>query len=232
MVRVTIGVLPTGTPTPAPALATPGDTATPTPSAAELTVRSDAHCREGPGQFRGALAVLSAGQTAPILGTNPDSSWWQIAVPGGSRHCWVSASLVETRGSLTGIPLVASPATQAPTALAAAALLDVQAPTISGLQAAPAVILILGPGCPAYSRTAVVSAQIGDASGIASAEAAWSLGGSIGTTAMSGSGEIFTAVLGPCAQVGTLEIVVSARDAVGNQADAGPVTVPVMNCIE
>jgi hypothetical protein len=53
---------------------------------------------------------LNIGQTAQIVGKNPDGSWWYIIDPFGSgRNCWVSVSVTNAAGNLAVIPVVETP---------------------------------------------------------------------------------------------------------------------------
>ena len=68
------------------------------------------NCRFGPGTVWVVLSGLSVGQTAQIIGRSADFNWWYIVDPlNGSKNCWVSASVVNTAGNLTPIPVVETP---------------------------------------------------------------------------------------------------------------------------
>jgi hypothetical protein len=85
---------------------------TPTPPADETptaTFTANANCRRGASTDHEIVTVLRAGQTAPIVGRNADSSWWLIQVPGSDIRCWVGGKFVTPRGNLNGIPFVESP---------------------------------------------------------------------------------------------------------------------------
>jgi len=58
------------------------------------------------------VVVLNPGQTAEIVGKNPDGSWWYVKNPflQGS-FCWISVAFTSTSGNLGGIPLAAVPPT-------------------------------------------------------------------------------------------------------------------------
>lgn len=86
--------------------------ATSTPSVPIAFPRDvNVNCRLGPGTAWVTISALLVGQTSQIAGRNSDGSWWNITDPQNSgRRCWVSGSVVNTGGNLTGIPVVESPA--------------------------------------------------------------------------------------------------------------------------
>jgi hypothetical protein len=97
---------PTDTPT---ATSVPPTAVSTTP---ELTpIDKDVNCRFGPTTFFLSVGFVKVGQTVPILGTNPDHSWWQIQNPQdiAGHFCWVAGSVVNTLGDLSLIPVVAIP---------------------------------------------------------------------------------------------------------------------------
>jgi hypothetical protein len=73
------------------------------------TLLHNANCRRGPGTEYDIVTNLPQGLTAPIVGRNPDSSWWQVQVPGTQTRCWVSGENVETSGDTGGVPIVEPP---------------------------------------------------------------------------------------------------------------------------
>jgi hypothetical protein len=110
---------------------------------------------------------------------------------------------------------------------------DLIPPRISSPQASLPMILIVGAGCPTYSRTTVVSAAVTDEGGVSSVTARWSIGGEAGEVSMSPAGRgTYQAVIGPVNSVGQMMITISAADTAGNTAKAGPVVVQVLTCIE
>jgi len=117
-VTIVIGSVsrPTSTPwvtlTPIPDLsATPTFTATPTLTptlgAPIVTATQDANCRLGPDTAYGVRSGLPAGQTAPIVGRNTDSSWWVINI--GGSECWIWGQLVAVTGDTSRVPVVTPP---------------------------------------------------------------------------------------------------------------------------
>ncbi|HXF85291.1 MAG TPA: hypothetical protein VNK49_07875 [Anaerolineales bacterium] len=88
--------LPTLTFTPAVPVAFPKDVAV--------------NCRFGPGTAWVVLSGLNVGQSAQILGRSTDGNWWYIVDPfGAGRNCWVAASVVNTAGNVTLVPVFEAP---------------------------------------------------------------------------------------------------------------------------
>jgi hypothetical protein len=68
------------------------------------------NCRFGPGTGWVVLSGLQIGQTYQIVGKSADFNWWYIVDPqNANRNCWVAASVVNTAGNLSPIPIVATP---------------------------------------------------------------------------------------------------------------------------
>ena len=86
--------LPTLTPTPTIPIAWPSD--------------KGVNCRYGPSTDWVSVGSLLVGQTAEIQGRNDDSSWWYVTNP-DSGHCWVAASVTNTAGNLSNLPIIAPP---------------------------------------------------------------------------------------------------------------------------
>ncbi len=91
---------------------TPTITPTATPSVPMVTPLDEAvNCRFGPSTVYEQVAALLVGAYAQVLAKNADGSWWQVENPsGGGEKCWVSSSVVNTSGDLSGLPVVAAPA--------------------------------------------------------------------------------------------------------------------------
>ncbi len=104
--------LPTDTPTETPLPTdTPPPTLTSTPTIPIAFPKEVAvNCRYGPGTTWIALSGLSVGQTAQIIGRSADFNWWYVVDPlNGNGNCWVAASVTNTAGNLTPIPVVETP---------------------------------------------------------------------------------------------------------------------------
>lgn len=91
--------------------ATSPPTASPTPSVPVAFPRDVAvNCRLGPGTGWIVLSGLSVGATSQITGVSSDRGWWQIIDPlNSSRRCWVAASVTNTAGNVSNIPVVEAP---------------------------------------------------------------------------------------------------------------------------
>jgi CSLREA domain-containing protein len=91
---------------------TPTATLTPTEtqSTPTATLRQTANCRRGAGTDYDIVTKLRDGLIVPIVGRNPDSSWWQVQVPGTQVRCWLAGENVETSGDLSKVPVVESEA--------------------------------------------------------------------------------------------------------------------------
>jgi parallel beta-helix repeat protein len=86
--------------------ATASPTQTLSPSGPTATLRQNANCRRGPGTEYDSVTNLPQGLTAPITGRNPDSSWWQVQVPGTQTRCWLAGENVDTSGDTGQVPIV------------------------------------------------------------------------------------------------------------------------------
>lgn len=106
------GLVPTETATiTPPPTDTPPPTLTTTPTIPIAFPKDVAvNCRFGPGTGWIVLSGLQLGQTSQIMGKSGDFNWWFIVDPQNSnRNCWVAASVVNTAGNLSPIPIVATP---------------------------------------------------------------------------------------------------------------------------
>jgi uncharacterized protein YraI len=101
----TVAALPSPTPQPSA-----------TPAAAVITVTSDSlNLRSGPGENYARIGSLGRGDTAQVLGTIPDFSWFYVQTAGGLG--WVRAqfvSLFNPAGGLNGLSQVPIPPTPTP----------------------------------------------------------------------------------------------------------------------
>lgn len=113
-------------PTPLPASPTPPlpiptvepATATPPPVAATseaptativpaVIAVADVNVRSGPGLDYDVVFTLTAGDKAPITGTDSTGQWWQVQLENGATG-WVLGQLVSTEGPVEGAPIVAN----------------------------------------------------------------------------------------------------------------------------
>jgi dipeptidyl aminopeptidase/acylaminoacyl peptidase len=77
----------------------------------------DVNIRTGPGVQYNRDGFLFTGETARILGRDPESSWWKIECPGRSdgSSCWVSGGAQYTKvTNAAGVPVAAVPPTSTP----------------------------------------------------------------------------------------------------------------------
>ena len=77
--------------------------------------------RKGPGFGYDKIGTLDLGQSAPVIGRNADSSWWQIRFAAVTEGVgWVIAELITVNGDTSGLAVAEAPAlpTQAPVAQA------------------------------------------------------------------------------------------------------------------
>ncbi|MBN2086035.1 MAG: right-handed parallel beta-helix repeat-containing protein [Anaerolineales bacterium] len=81
-------------------------TPTPTSSIPAASMRNNANCRRGPGTDYDIVTSLPPGLTVPIIGRNPNNSWWQVQVPGTQTQCWVFGENAEASGDVSGVPIV------------------------------------------------------------------------------------------------------------------------------
>jgi len=104
---------PTPVPTPtltasAPVTETVAET-TGAPAAAEAFLKAAGttriNVRSGPGLAWDRITNIASGQEYPIIGTNPDRSWWRILV--GDQPGWVSSQVSTVRGNLDAVPVIA-----------------------------------------------------------------------------------------------------------------------------
>lgn len=101
--------------TPTPGLEGTAIAPTAEPGIAMVTAISNAPLYAGPGTVYPTVGTILAGQTAEVVGSSADRSWWVVRFPAAaSGQGWVTASLVEA--SNTGnVPVVAPPPTPQPT---------------------------------------------------------------------------------------------------------------------
>jgi uncharacterized protein YgiM (DUF1202 family) len=112
----------TATPTKA---ATPTITSSPTntvppaptvPGAPAVTAIDNANVREGPSVDFKVVGALLKGQSATILGRDPNAPWFYITFTvGQGGKGWIAASTVTTSGDINSVPTLNPPPTYTPT---------------------------------------------------------------------------------------------------------------------
>src|SRR5947209_1326935 len=92
--------------------APPGQAASPTLPANRAEIFQDVNVRAGPGTDYDQVGVLIPGQTSPIIGRNPDGTWFEIEYVGGPDGTgWVFKDLVRVLGDLNTMPTIEPPPT-------------------------------------------------------------------------------------------------------------------------
>lgn len=90
---------------------------TETPTGPQVQALVDLNVRTGPGVAYSTNSFLLEGETAVIIGKDPDGSWWKIACPARAEtaQCWVSGKAQYTAVSNTeSVPVAEIPATPTP----------------------------------------------------------------------------------------------------------------------
>jgi murein DD-endopeptidase MepM/ murein hydrolase activator NlpD len=96
---------------------TPTSTATVAPPecARQLTIKTSANCRGGPGMNYPVVKALAADIRLDVLGQNKIEglTWWLVGLANSPTVCWVSDNLVSLTGDSSAecVPLVNAPAT-------------------------------------------------------------------------------------------------------------------------
>jgi CARDB/Bacterial Ig domain len=106
---------PTTVPTSTPQLPTntPEPTATFTPSVPMAVVINGANLRRGPGTvFEPPVGSIAANQEAELVAVNPARDWYKIRY--FNSTAWIFASLVQTSGDVSSLPVDAGPPTPIP----------------------------------------------------------------------------------------------------------------------
>ncbi|TFG39299.1 MAG: hypothetical protein E4H44_02360 [Candidatus Aminicenantes bacterium] len=185
----------------------------------------NANCREGPGTEYGIYASLLLGEQADIKGSLANNSWFLVALAGRSSNCWISASVVDTLGSLDEIGIAAAPPPPAdvaeplPEPAVPAPAADTTPPGIFGAATNKQIM------CASDKVTSNVVAF--DEGGINKVYANWNIINSNGDVAESGNvnytpipsiENAYTGVFGTFTYTGTLSINGTILDNAGNSA--------------
>jgi hypothetical protein len=82
-----------------------------------LTITQGANVRSGPGVDYPVVGGIKAGDTAPVMGRDASSSWYEISYKGGFAGLgWISTVTASYSGDKSQLRVVAAPAILAPTA--------------------------------------------------------------------------------------------------------------------
>jgi hypothetical protein len=91
---------------------TPSQTPSSTASIPLVSVSVQTNCRSGPGAEYDLLGVLPVGQTAQVLGQDPNSGYWIIRLPSNPAIiCWLWGQHSTVLGNTAGLPVYAPPPT-------------------------------------------------------------------------------------------------------------------------
>jgi uncharacterized protein YgiM (DUF1202 family) len=73
-----------------------------------LVTQGPSRVRTGPGLNYADYYFLSGGTRLPILGRNPDSTWWAVPGPGDGPgpYGWISATIVTVEGDTNDLPVL------------------------------------------------------------------------------------------------------------------------------
>jgi len=86
------------------------------PGVPAVTALDNANVREGPSVAFKIVGALLKGQSATILGRDPNAPWYYITFTSGQGgKGWIAASTVTTSGDISTVPLVNPPPTYTPT---------------------------------------------------------------------------------------------------------------------
>jgi uncharacterized protein YraI len=89
----------------------------PAPQAPLVVAVTTVNVRTGPGETFDTLGVLLQNQAAPVVGINPEGTWWQIQIPVevfATGLAWISASYVYPVNT-NNVPIVTPPTPPTPT---------------------------------------------------------------------------------------------------------------------
>ena len=239
----TVTVTPTGT---QPTLTSTPETPQP-PGEPSVTADTDANCRYGPSTLFDVYGYLLAGQSAGLSGRLADNSWFLVTLPGKTEECYVSASVVSVVGELGAVPVVQPPPppitdtptpTFTPTYTPTTQVPDTTPPTVISATFNPTTIMKEGPGCPGYSRTAILTVRAQDNVAISSVIANWVLRDTSNAEVASGSinlnfsgGDSYQVTFGPFNSDGTLYVNGTVKDTSGNTSPFSQ-QITVLACIE
>lgn len=104
--------VPTPTPSPTPL---PTTALSATPAIPTFTLHENAFCRKGPDGSYPDVTAIPNGDTVEILGVSQDGFWYFVYWRRFDARCWVAAATGQTSGNSQGVPVLAAPATSAPT---------------------------------------------------------------------------------------------------------------------
>ena len=78
-----------------------------TPPISTVVFLQNSSCREKPGSEHHAAGYFNFGDTAEVVGRNPNLTWFQVMVPDSESKCWVWKELVTFTGEIEALPIIA-----------------------------------------------------------------------------------------------------------------------------
>lgn len=116
-------------PTPTPGLEGTAIAPTAEPGIPRVTAITNAPVYAGPGSVYATVGTILAGQSAEVVGSSADRSWWVILFPAAaSGQAWVAATLVQAENT-DNVPVVAPPPTPQATSTPAPPTAVISGPT-------------------------------------------------------------------------------------------------------
>lgn len=145
------------------------------------------------------LPVVECGPEATTTTSTPATTGSATTAPPGSTTSTSEPSTdTSSITTTTAPPQTSTTSTVAPATTTTIA--DDEGPMILGVTTAPDRIWEAGLDCSRLPRESTVSVEVDDpGTGVASVELTWSVGGSVGTVAMTASGDTWSATVGPFA---------------------------------
>lgn len=165
--------------------ASPAATASDAPTAClpSATANVNANVRWGPGLIYSVVAALAAGESAPIIGRNENSSWWRLQMGENAlTEFWISNEVVQVACLEAGVPVVSTPIpptlTPTPTATPTATPTITPTPTLTPTMTAtprpdripPTVTILYDPLRPDDQTVVTFTARADDNLGVAQVE--------------------------------------------------------------
>jgi hypothetical protein len=106
-------------------------TTLPTSEPPTAVVNQNSFCRAGPSRVFEAEASFVTGTLLDLDGRLADGTWWRVKIPNSRASCWISANLLELRGDLDLVPILASPPTPTLTLTPTPSLTVTPTPTLT-----------------------------------------------------------------------------------------------------
>ena len=78
-----------------------------TPPISTVVFLQNSSCRERPGSEYHVTGFFNSGDTAEVVGRNPNLTWFQVMIPDSESKCWVWKELVTFTGEIEALPIIA-----------------------------------------------------------------------------------------------------------------------------